>query len=85
MPTALSAATVPSPSLPAAKMDDRKRALAPDPPDDLLAPSRKRLLKDENGQAMRMDAEKEKDIEVNFPLSAVSTASMHVLHVMDGC
>ena len=43
-------------------MEDRKRSLAADPED--LAPSRKRLIKDENGQQMRMDAEKEKDVEV---------------------
>ena len=50
------------PSLDKVKMDDRKRSLVPDTDD--LAPSRKRLLKDESGQAMRMDAEKEKDVEV---------------------
>ena len=44
------------------KMEDRKRSLAPDADD--MAPSRKRLAKDENGQPMRMDAEKEKDVEV---------------------
>ena len=43
-------------------MEDRKRSLANDADD--LAPSRKRLVKDENGQQMRMDAEKEKDVEV---------------------
>ena len=50
------------PSYDKLKMDDRKRSLANDADD--LAPSRKRLVKDENGQAMRMDAEKEKDVEV---------------------
>ena len=50
------------PSFDAVKMDERKRSLAPDADD--LAPSRKRLVKDENGQAMRMDADKEKEIEV---------------------
>ena len=44
------------------KMEDRKRSLAPEGDD--LAPSRKRLVKDENGQQMRMDNEKEKDVEV---------------------
>ena len=48
-------------------MEDRKRSLAPDV-DESMAPSRKRLVKDENGQQMRMDAEKEKDVEVcNHP------------------
>lgn len=46
------------------KMEDRKRSLAADAGDD-LAPSRKRLVKDENGQAMRMDGEKERDVEVS--------------------
>ena len=50
------------PSYDKLKMEDRKRSLANDVDD--LAPSRKRLVKDENGQAMRMDAEKEKDVEV---------------------
>lgn len=43
-------------------MDDRKRALALDVDD--LTPSRKRVAKDENGQQMRLDADKEKEIEV---------------------
>ncbi|QIW98775.1 hypothetical protein AMS68_004293 [Peltaster fructicola] len=43
-------------------MDDRKRSLAADADD--YAPSRKRIAKDENGQQIRLDAEKEKDIEV---------------------
>lgn len=46
------------------KMEDRKRSLANDADD--LAPSRKRMIKDENGQQMRMDAEKEKDVEVCY-------------------
>ena len=46
------------------KMEDRKRSLANDADD--MAPSRKRLVKDENGQQMRMDAEKEKDVEVRI-------------------
>ena len=46
------------------KMEDRKRALAADVDD--LAPSRKRLMKDEYGQQMRMDAEKEKDVDVSI-------------------
>lgn len=50
------------PSYDKLKMEDRKRSLANDVDD--LAPRSKRLLKDENGQAMRMDAEKEKDVEV---------------------
>lgn len=50
------------PSYDKLKMEDRKRSLAHDGDD--LAPRSKRLLKDENGQAMRMDAEKEKDVEV---------------------
>lgn len=52
-------------------MEERKRSLAATDPvaaGDDLGPSRKRLLKDENGQAMRMDAEKEKDVEVRNPL-----------------
>ncbi len=44
------------------KMDERKRSLAVDADD--LAPRARKLLKDENGQPMRMDAEKEKDLEV---------------------
>ena len=44
------------------KIEDRKRSLAPDADD--LGPTRKRIVKDENGQQMRMDAEKEKDVEV---------------------
>ncbi|KAI6889062.1 BRE1-domain-containing protein [Hortaea werneckii] len=50
-------------------MEDRKRSLAADAGDD-LAPSRKRLVKDENGQAMRMDGEKERDVE-NFQKDAI--------------
>ena len=46
------------------KMEDRKRSLANDADD--LAPSRKRLVKDEHGQQMRMDPEKEKDVEVRM-------------------
>jgi E3 ubiquitin-protein ligase BRE1 len=48
-------------------MEDRKRSLVNDAGDADLAPSRKRLVKDENGQQMRMDAEKEKDVEVHIP------------------
>lgn len=51
------------------KMDERKRSLASDP--DELQP-RKRTVKDENGQQMRMDAEKEKDIEVHPDIAAMS-------------
>ena len=52
------------PSFDKVRMEERKRSLAVDADD--LAPSRKRLVKDENGQAMRMDAEKEKDVEVRL-------------------
>lgn len=58
----------------AVKMEDRKRSLANDVDD--LAPSRKRMVKDENGQQMRMDAEKEKDVEVSLDICAA-----HVVHV----
>lgn len=47
------------------KMEDRKRSFANDAADDSFAPSRKRVVKDENGQQMRMDAEKERDVEVS--------------------
>lgn len=47
-------------------MEDRKRALIADVDD--LAPSRKRL-KDENGSTMRMDEQKERDVEVGIPPS----------------
>ena len=49
------------------KMEDRKRSLVADSVED-TAPRAKRLLKDENGQQMRMDAEKEKDVEVCLTL-----------------
>lgn len=52
------------PSFDTVKMEDRKRALTNDAEEPVS--SRKRLLKDENGQQMRMDAEKEKDVEVCF-------------------
>lgn len=48
-------------SLDPVKMEDRKRSLAVDLDD--LAPSRKRVVKDENGQAMRMESG-EKEVEV---------------------
>ena len=51
------------PSFDKIKMDERKRSLAAAEADD-LAPRPKRVVKDENGQAMRMDAEKERDVEV---------------------
>lgn len=51
----------------AVKMEDRKRSLANDAAEDAM-PSRKRA-RDENGQMMRMDAEKEKDVEVSIYLS----------------
>nr|POE56731.1 e3 ubiquitin-protein ligase bre1 [Quercus suber] len=47
-------------SLDSVKMEDRKRSLAVDLDD--LAPSRKRIVKDENGQAMRMESG-EKEVE----------------------
>lgn len=65
------------PSFASAKMDERKRSLAVDMDVD-VAPSRKRLAKDENGQPMRMDAEKEKDVEVSFALTSI-------LAVCKGC
>jgi E3 ubiquitin-protein ligase BRE1 len=43
------------------EMEDRKRALISDVED--LAPSRKRI-KDENGATMKMDDDKEKQVEV---------------------
>ena len=46
------------------KMEDRKRSLVVDPEDGVS--TRKRLLKDEHGQQMRMDPDKEKDVEVRF-------------------
>lgn len=49
------------PSLSKVEMEDRKRSLMGDVDD--LAPSRKRL-KDENGSTMRMDEDKEKQVEV---------------------
>ena len=61
------------PSFDKVKMEERKRSLANDADD--MAPNRKRLVKDENGQQMRMDAEKEKDVEVCFnPLSSLFLA-----------
>ena len=61
--TTAEALPVALPSFDKVKMEERKRSLAPDLDD---AQPRKRLLKDENGQAMRMDAEKEKDVEVRL-------------------
>lgn len=54
------------PSFDRVKMEERKRSLVPDA-DDLAQPRAKRLVKDEHGQAMRMDAEKERDVEVCHP------------------
>ena len=65
------------PSFDIVKMEDRKRSLAPDA-DDLVS-SRKRVVKDEHGQQMRMDAEKEKDVEVRclpFPARALCGVDM---------
>jgi E3 ubiquitin-protein ligase BRE1 len=66
-----------TPSLDRRKMEERKRSLAVDT--DELAPSRKRLVKDENGRAMRMDADKEMDIEVRRPLAKPGGVRPHVL------
>lgn len=63
------------------KMEDRKRSLAPDADD--LAPSRKRVAKDENGQPMRMDAEKEKDVEVCHHPSTLVRLARVMQHVTD--
>ena len=60
--TTTQAAPLAIPSFDKIKMEERKRSLAVDADD--LAPSRKRVIKDEHGQAMRMDAEKEKEVEV---------------------
>ena len=65
--TTAQAPPVAIPSFDKVKMEERKRSLVADVDD--LAPSRKRLVKDENGQAMRMDAEKEKEVEVRRALS----------------
>jgi len=59
------------PSFDKVKMEERKRSLVSDPDDH--APSRKRLVKDESGQAMRMDADKERDVEVRQPFVAQTT------------
>jgi E3 ubiquitin-protein ligase BRE1 len=52
------------PSFEKVKMEERKRSLAHLDAEDGAPRAAKRLVKDENGQAMRMDAEKEKDVEV---------------------
>lgn len=57
------------------KMDDRKRSLALDVDD--LTPSRKRIVKDENGQQMRLDADKEKDLEVRTELHGRCISQRH--------
>lgn len=59
--TTTQAVPVALPSFDFVKMDERKRPLAVD--SDTTLPSRKRIIKDENGQQMRMDAEKEKEVE----------------------
>ncbi|EMC97159.1 hypothetical protein BAUCODRAFT_106504 [Baudoinia panamericana UAMH 10762] len=59
--TTTQTAGVALPSFDKLKMEERKRSLLPDGDDG--APRAKRLVKDENGQAMRMDNEKEKEIE----------------------
>lgn len=58
----------------AVKMEDRKRSLANDAAEDVM-PSRKRA-RDENGQQMRMDAEKERDVEVSICLSAAGRGAL---------
>lgn len=57
-------------------MDDRKRSLADA---DDLAPSRKRIVKDEAGQLMRLDADKEKDVEVCETENARHSRSTYIL------
>lgn len=69
--TVTKAHSIAIPSFDKVKMEERKRSLANDVDD--LAP-RKRQMKDENGQAMRMDAEKEKDVEV-------CRQNLQVLHI----
>ena len=69
------------PSFDKIKMEERKRSLALDADD--LAPSRKRLVKDESGQAMRMDAEKEKDVEVRR--HQVKILEQYCLDTDDSC
>lgn len=60
-------------TLPKTKMEDRKRSLALDVDD--LAPNRKRIVKDENGNQMRLDADKEKDLEVRIKHAGGSKAT----------
>lgn len=60
-------------SLTKSEMDDRKRSLIADVED--IAPSRKRL-KDENGAVMRMDEQKERDVEVRNLALTVPTDSI---------
>ncbi|KAJ8611442.1 hypothetical protein MRB53_037961 [Persea americana] len=55
-------------SISQSKMEDRKRSLAADVED--LAPSRKRIAKDENGSHFRLEGDKEKEIE-NFQKDAI--------------
>lgn len=75
------------PSFDKVKMEERKRSLVLDV--DELAPSRKRLVKDENGQAMRMDAEKEKDVEVrnlaDVPCYPWPLTLTHAAELPKGC
>ena len=63
MTSALVQPLAPPPSFDKIKMEDRKRSLVVLDADD-AAPSRKRLIKDEHGQQMRMNDDKEKDVEV---------------------
>lgn len=75
--TSLQMREVAVPSYDKLKMEDRKRSLVTDADD--LAPSRKKLLKDENGQAMRMEADKEKDVEVRTVCSRAQGPSTYFL------
>jgi E3 ubiquitin-protein ligase BRE1 len=68
MTTTQAPQSVALPSFDKIKMEERKRSLAAFDGDDGAPRATKRVLKDENGQAMRMDAEKEKDVEVCLTL-----------------
>lgn len=68
------------PSLSKTAMEDRKRSLMNDVED--LVPSRKRL-KDENGATMRMDEDKEKQVEVRA--SSLSQRAFHATHPLIRC
>lgn len=69
--------------IPTPKMDDRKRSLAMDVDDP---PSRKRHVKDEAGQQMRLEADKEKDLEVSLPrMSVLLEGSQIANYVQEYC